>query len=240
VRVEPFREIKDYVRVLHAMKHEQLVREILLIQVMFNTNLRISDALLLRWDDVLEGDKKLKTIRREFTVSELKTAKKKWIPVTDQLNKSLLNVYYKYRPRGSDFIFRSRSPRIQRRNQPWRQEHIYKLIKRFTRELKIRGNFGTHSMRKTWGYHAYMNGTDIYEIMRVMNHNDVRTTEIYCGIDADRIRKTHQKVSKLAEASDDILDIDTLPEMKKLKPMKRTAKKKRRPLSYYFNNKNVR
>jgi site-specific recombinase XerD len=45
----------------------------------------------------------------------------------------------------------------------------------------LRGNFGTHSLRKTWGYHACMLGVDLALIMHKLNHESIAYTKRYLG-----------------------------------------------------------
>ena len=35
---------------------------------------------------------------------------------------------------------------------------------------QLKGNYGTHSLRKTWGYQARMQGVDLALIMHKLNH----------------------------------------------------------------------
>jgi site-specific recombinase XerD len=46
----------------------------------------------------------------------------------------------------------------------------------------LRGNYGTHTLRKTWVYHARMNGEDLALIMYKLNHSDLAYTKRYLGI----------------------------------------------------------
>lgn len=41
---------------------------------------------------------------------------------------------------------------------------------------------GSHSLRKTFGYHAYASGVDLAIIQQILNHSSPRTTLVYIGI----------------------------------------------------------
>ena len=212
--VEPVHDLDQWVTFLEELKKDEKIRECLLMILMYNTNLRVSDARLLRWRDVLDEHRE---VVWRFRVSEKKTSKKRWIPTTDQLKTALGNYYYKYKPPVWEYIFRSRSNRIRGRNQPWTPTYVWIFMNEYCKRTGIRENIGAHTPRKTWGYHAYWNGTDIYRIMRILNHTDVRTTEIYCGLDEEREREVYYKVGKLAAGADNIMRIEDLPEMKRRK-----------------------
>lgn len=220
--VEPIRDFDKFVQIQKLLIDDGKVRECLLFQLMYNTNLRVSDALLIHWRDVITKDA---GIVDTLIITEKKTSKSKWTPVTEQLDRSLINFYYKYRPNIADYIFRSESNRVRGRNQPWNRNYVYSFIKFYAKKANIKDNVGSHSPRKTWGYHAYQNGIDIYEIMRILNHSDIRTTEIYCGLDADKIRDNYSEVSKLNKAADSLLLIDNLPDRS---PYFNRLKKKRK------------
>jgi site-specific recombinase XerD len=51
----------------------------------------------------------------------------------------------------------------------------------------LQGNYGTHSLRKTWGYHASMNGVDLALIMHKLNHESIAYTKRYLGITDDEL-----------------------------------------------------
>ena len=55
-------------------------------------------------------------------------------------------------------------------SQPIKRGQAWKFITIICQSLGLRGNFGTHSLRKTWGYHARMNGVDLALIMYKLNH----------------------------------------------------------------------
>ena len=44
---------------------------------------------------------------------------------------------------------------------------------------------GTHTLRKTFGYHAYKAGTDLAIIQQMVNHSSPAVTPRYLGISRD-------------------------------------------------------
>lgn len=50
------------------------------------------------------------------------------------------------------------------------------------KQVGLRGNFGTHSLRKTRGYHAGLQGVDLALIMYKLNHASIAYTQRYLGI----------------------------------------------------------
>jgi integrase len=44
--------------------------------------------------------------------------------------------------------------------QPFRRGQAWKVITAICQQVGLRSNFGTHSLRKTWGYYARMQGVN--------------------------------------------------------------------------------
>ena len=58
------------------------------------------------------------------------------------------------------------------------------MIKKWAQAINLKGNFGTHTLRKTWGYHQRVKlGVDFGVIAKRFNHPDLKTTMAYLGIE---------------------------------------------------------
>ncbi|MDI6508921.1 tyrosine-type recombinase/integrase, partial [Bacillus wiedmannii] len=53
-------------------------------------------------------------------------------------------------------------------------------------------NIGTHSMRKTFGYHYYKKTKDVAYLMTIFNHASQEVTKRYIGITQDEIDASMQ------------------------------------------------
>ena len=71
----------------------------------------------------------------------------------------------------------------------------WKFITTICKSVGLRGNFGTHSLRKTWGYHARMSGVDLALIMYKLNHSSLVYTKRYLGITDDELQKVAQRLN---------------------------------------------
>ncbi len=65
------------------------------------------------------------------------------------------------------------------RNRAWN------IIKTAAIDNHLDGNISCHSMRKTFGYHAWKNGGQPALIMDIYNHSDIEITKHYLSIDQD-------------------------------------------------------
>ena len=79
--------------------------------------------------------------------------------------------------------------------QPIKRGQAWKFITAICKEVGLQGNYGTHSLRKTWGYHARMQGVDLALIMYKLNHNSIAYTKRYLGITNDELQVIAQRLN---------------------------------------------
>lgn len=68
----------------------------------------------------------------------------------------------------------------------------YKILSGTAAEFGL-GEIGTHTLRKTFGYHMYMQTKNIALLMEIFNHSSERVTLRYIGVNQDAIDKAMQK-----------------------------------------------
>ena len=180
---EPIRN-KHQLRQLaeHFLKRGQL-RNYALVILGAYTALRISDLLRLTWDDVY--DEGQQDFRSHVTVIESKTKKAKTIALNKQIIKAL-RLYLPYKR--SFFIFASnrKGGRAISRVQAWR------IIRAAVTAVGIKGKVACHSLRKSWGYHAWTSGAvSPVVIMDVLNHSNYETTRRYLGVTQDDLDRAY-------------------------------------------------
>ena len=137
------------------------------------TGMRISDILRLKVKDVYKKD--------IISIKEKKTGKKNDFII----NKSLEEVFNNYckdkDPEEVLIVSREGSNKAIGRNM------AYKVMKEVERKLGL-SKIGTHSLRKTFGYHYYKKYKDVATLQKLFNHSDPSTTLMYIGITEEEIR----------------------------------------------------
>ena len=175
--VEPIRDkttvkdIADYLKTVHEKYY-------ILFEIGIYSGLRISDILKLKIRDV-RGKKRIR-------VRETKTNKEKFFPVHKELYKAL-SIYCEGKP-DSDFVI----PSARVKNKAVSREYVYRVIKAAGEEFGI-DSLGTHSMRKTFGYHFYLQNKDVVLLMRIFNHYNESVTLRYIGIEQTTIDAAMKK-----------------------------------------------
>ena len=179
--VKPIRDKKVIQRVKDAMRAEEDYKFLALFVMGINTGLRISDLLALRWEDVYSKSKFLPRI----VLVEKKTGKRQEIP----LGKTVIDVLKEYKahttPEG--FLFPTeRNPRFKNLTKAMSFQFVYRMLNYYIRE---RAGFteavGCHTLRKTFGYQAYLAGWDLYRIQECLNHSSPAITRRYIDLSQD-------------------------------------------------------
>lgn len=175
--VEPIRDIKK----IESMKKillAQSERNYLLFTIGINAPYRISDLVRIQFKHVLDEKNKVRT---HLALKETKTGKENKVALSKGVKKSISNYadnYYSGNP--EEYLFKSRKGA----NNPISRVQAWNIINNAAKELGI-DNIGTHSLRKTFGYHQIKRGTNITLLMKMFNHSSEAITLRYIGITQD-------------------------------------------------------
>lgn len=83
-----------------------------------------------------------------------------------------------------EFLFKSR----EGINKPIGRSMAYKILREAADYVSL-DEIGTHSLRKTFGYHFYMQHKDVAMLQEIFNHASPEITLKYIGIQQDSIDK---------------------------------------------------
>lgn len=173
--VQPLKSVED----INRMKSALHGRNLLLFIVGINSSLRISDILTLTVGDI-NGD--------HILLTDQKTGKRNSIRINDAIKCAVARLA----PSdvvASDFLFPSRTG-----DGPISRVQAWRILNAAARRAGLTISFGTHSLRKTFAYFAYSNGTDLSLLMRVLNHSSQRETLRYIGIESENIDDVYTSI----------------------------------------------
>ena len=149
-------------------------RNFLIAKLQLNTALRISDVLQVKVRHFVFENYKFK---KHIELLEKKTKKKKFIALNEPLKNALKKYISENNLDYDDYIFFSRKGT----NEPITTTQAHRIFADVGKALNIE-NFGSHSLRKTWGYFSYIKTKNIAIIMEVYQHTSEKVTLKYIGI----------------------------------------------------------
>lgn len=176
--VEPIRDLKALKRISQQLEKTGQHRNHLLFTLATNSGLRVGDLLKLKVHQVI-----YKQYGEEVHIRESKTGKRNSFLINKKIHQSLQNYIKHVQPADNDFLFKS-----TRGNRPLTIQAVNLLIKKWTADAGLKGRFGCHSLRKTWGYTMRtVHGIDFSVISRRYNHSSGSVTRLYLGVTADEV-----------------------------------------------------
>lgn len=181
IKVEPIRSIKD-VRLIKKLLADH-PRNYCLFVTGINTNLRASDLTRLT-----VGMVRYLQPGQHFTLREKKTGKERTITINKSVHEAI-HALLKTFPKAEDTspLFQSRKGK-----KALCVPYLSGLVKSWCKAANLRGNFGSHSLRKTWGYMMRtVHNIDLPTLMLMLNHSSQKQTLAYLGIQSSEIRNAY-------------------------------------------------
>ena len=154
-------------------------RNYMLIIIGLNTALRISDILGLRYGDVYDYQRE--SWKSHLTITEQKTGKQNRIYINQEVRRILEKNTVPAQREASSWLFTSQK---QKRSHLSRYQ-AYRIIQNAGIFAGLDERISCHSLRKTFGYHAWKQGTAPALLMNIFNHSTYQITKRYLCIDQD-------------------------------------------------------
>jgi len=172
--VQPLRSAQEIEDVRWALSRYASARDLFMFNFGINTGLRVSDIVPLKVSDV-RG-------KQHVVITEKKTGKPKRFLLPKSTREAIED--YTRGMDNDDYLFVSRKG----------ASHIsttqaYRALQKAAEALG-RDDIGTHTMRKTFGYHHYKRNKDVATLQHIFNHSAPSITLKYIGITSDEIDKT--------------------------------------------------
>ena len=178
IKVEPIRDLNAIARIKKQLLKDNNLRDYCLFTLGINTAWRANELLSIKVGDV--------RYLKEKDVLELKQSKNKKYRKT-LINQSALQAIqvwlaeYGLIVKDDAPLFPSK--RSKKVNRSISVPRVTNLVKCWCREADIQGNYGSHTLRKTWGYHQRITyGVSTVLLMKAFGHATERQTLEYLGI----------------------------------------------------------
>lgn len=178
---QPIREKEELKKFMeYYQKDYPSTRNYTLIVLGLHTALRISDILYLHWEDVYDFDRH--AYREHLCIQEKKTGKTNIIALNEHAKAALAELKKeRFHAVPKDYIFTKNTDYTT----PLSRSQAFRIIKKAAEEALHEEHISCHSLRKTFGYHAWKQGTPPALLMDIYNHSSYRVTKRYLGIEQD-------------------------------------------------------
>lgn len=176
--VEPIRDINTIWDIADYLG-EKSERNKMMFLFGIYVGIRISDILKLKVRDVRDMN--------YVSIREIKTGKERRFPINEEL-RPMINRYIKGKS-DYEWLFPSRQ-----QDKALSRYQAYKILSDAGEKFGLE-NIGTHTLRKTFGYHFYQQTHDIVTLQKIFNHSDFHITMRYIGIEQDAINESIMNLS---------------------------------------------
>lgn len=172
ITVQPIRDTRDIENIKKLLSTN--TRDLLLFAMGINNGLRCGDLLKLKVSDIKDlkpGD--------TLTIREQKTGKDNILMINKTTHKILKQFLGEMKSGDDQYLFKSRKG-----NTPITVGSVNAMVKDWCRSINLKGNYGTHSLRKTFGYIQRKKFGVGWEILcKRFNHSSPAVTMRYLGIE---------------------------------------------------------
>lgn len=183
--VEAIRDIKQ-IQAMKKVLKKHSERDYLLFVFGINTGLKISELLQLKVSDVIDSKGKIV----DYLIFQDDEENCRNIFLNNKVKKALKEYLFFSKYDANTFLFNS-----PKTNQPISRQQAYRVINDAAKEVGIMTKIGTHSLRKTFGFHAYKQGVAISLLQKYFHHSTPSETLKYIGVSKSEKIKTEIDVN---------------------------------------------
>jgi integrase/recombinase XerD len=188
--------VEDVERVLDAADFDQTplsVRDRALLEVLYGTGARISEAVGLDIDDLdLDGG---------TVLLRGKGGKQRLVPLGSFASKALSAYLVRVRPelarqgRGTPKVF------LNSRGGPLSRQSAWTVLRSAAEKAGLSVDVSPHTLRHSFATHLMEGGADVRVVQELLGHASVTTTQIYTLVTVDQLREVYAVAHPRARAS---------------------------------------
>jgi integrase/recombinase XerD len=168
------------------------LRDRALVELLYASGLRASEALALRIEDV--------NLSAGYVVPTGKGGRQRLVPVGAQAL-AWLRLYLKTaRPA---LVRRTETPTLflNRFGRPLSRQALWGVLKKCARRADIRAIVSPHTLRHCFASHLLERGADLRSVQAMLGHADISTTQIYTHLSSRTVRDMYMRFHPRARAA---------------------------------------
>jgi len=178
--------LKEVERMLEAPQGDSrnALRDKALLELMYATGMRVSEAAELKIDDVHFDEGYIRCLGKGNKV--------RVVPFGEKSRACLQRYLADARPS----FARDKPTRhmfLTCRGKNFSRKGIWKLVKTYALKAGVRRRVSPHTLRHSFASHLLANGAPLRVIQEMLGHADIATTQIYTHVDQGRLKSVHEK-----------------------------------------------
>lgn len=184
--VDPIRDFNDIKKICDYL-YDRDLKYYTIFMLGIYSGLRVSDLLGLNIEDVEN--------KTEIMLIEQKTQKRKRFPINEVL-KPVIENWLKIRKTQFGLGEAVNALFVGKKHGRIEKSMMYRRLNEAVKACGIDNVIiGTHTMRKTFGYHVYKKYKDLALLQRLFNHSSAATTLRYIGIEQEEMDEAWKSIN---------------------------------------------
>ncbi len=175
--------VEEVIKLLNSInKGELALRDLVMLELMYASGLRVSELVNLRIEDV--------SLEAGFLRIKGKGSRERVVPVSEQTLAKLKEYLRHLRPK---LLKRGESPYLflSKRGQRLTRQRFWQTLKQYGRTSGV--EVTPHVLRHSFATHLLEGGADLRSIQKMLGHADISTTQIYTKVTSERLKKVYKK-----------------------------------------------
>lgn len=150
----------------------------LLIQLFYETGIRLSEMMGLKHRDIDFGIGQIKVLGKRNKV--------RYVPVNDDMMQKLKRHMSESHSRGADSsLFQNE------KGQALSRSSFYRRVKSSLSLVTTQKKKSPHVLRHSFATHMLNNGADLNHIKEILGHANLAATQVYTHLSTDRLKRIH-------------------------------------------------
>ena len=179
IKVDPIKDKRHIQTIKKLLAKRPLDYALFVIGI--NSNLRASDLLSIKVHQVKDLNP-----NDEIVLNEKKTKKPRRITLNKACISAIQGLLASKEYSDGDYLFKGQRGVLT-------VPSVNAKVKAWCKAINLKGNYGGHSLRKTFGYHQRVTfKTDLPTLMEIFNHSTQKQTLTYLCVQPDEIRNVYE------------------------------------------------
>ncbi len=178
IRLPEFLSINEIEQLINIkIENKYDLRNILIIELLYSTGIRVSEAINIKTNDIDEYNKRIKVLG--------KGNKERYVLYGSKFEE----LYNEYKKTFSDI--NNNYLLLSHNNKKLTESMVRKILNKVALKARLSKHIYPHMLRHTCATHMLNNGAELLSVKELLGHKNISTTGIYTHVTNDRLRKVY-------------------------------------------------